>query len=339
VTIRVTRPKAIPGQVVTIDEAKLDLTPGRRYEKASLGIKIRTSKGGQHQMTLPDGAELMSVAIDGKSQPIRQVENDVTVPLQPGLQSIQLTWHGDASSSLITKAPLVGIGASAVNAHVSFQMPRKRWILWASGPRLGPAVLFWTYLIVVILAALGLGRIAWTPLRTTHWLLLGLGLTQVHPLLAVLVVGWLLALGLRERRLMPDRAFYFNFSQLFLIALSLVALVGLYLSIKEGLLGIPHMQIHGNGSSSFLLRWTQDRIDATMPLPWVFSLPIWVFRVLMLFWALWLAFSLLKWLRWGWHCFSEGGVWRKMTWPTRKKSPIAPQPPPTKGAEKDPAKT
>jgi hypothetical protein len=32
----------------------------------------------------------------------------------------------------------------------------------------------------------------------------------------------------------------------------------------------------------------------------------------MLAWALWLAFYLLQWLRWGWGCFARGGIWRKI---------------------------
>ena len=32
----------------------------------------------------------------------------------------------------------------------------------------------------------------------------------------------------------------------------------------------------------------------------------------MLLWALWLALSLLKWIRWGWKCFGQGGAWKKM---------------------------
>ena len=59
----------------------------------------------------------------------------------------------------------------------------------AAGPRLGPAVLFWSYFVVIILAGPGLGRIPWTPLKTRHWLLLGLGLTQVHPLAAIMKVA------------------------------------------------------------------------------------------------------------------------------------------------------
>ena len=44
---------------------------------------------------------------------------------------------------------------------------------------------------------------------------------------------------------------------------------------------------------------------------WALSLPIFVYRGLMLFWALWLAWSLLAWLKWGWNAFSAGGLWRR----------------------------
>jgi hypothetical protein len=47
-----------------------------------------------------------------------------------------------------------------------------------------------------------------------------------------------------------------------------------------------------------------------LPQAWVLSLPLLVYRVLMLLWALWLAFSLLKWLNWAWTCYSTNGVWR-----------------------------
>jgi hypothetical protein len=31
----------------------------------------------------------------------------------------------------------------------------------------------------------------------------------------------------------------------------------------------------------------------------------------MLLWALWLAFELINWLKWGWHNATIGGLWRK----------------------------
>ncbi len=55
-----------------------------------------------------------------------------------------------------------------------------------------------------------------------------------------------------------------------------------------------------------------------LPQPEVLSAPLWVYRVLMLLWSLWLAVSLLRWWRWGWDCLSEGGLLRG---PERKAKP------------------
>lgn len=312
VTIKISRPKPIPGQVVTIDSANLTFTPGQRFGKAALALNIRTSRGGQHDILLPDGAKLQRVKIQGREQPIREQDRAIILPLQPGAQSVEVEWHQSADSSVLLRAPEVRIGDEAVNADVTIQMPRNRWILWLRGPQLGPAVLFWSYLVVIVLAALVLGRVPWTPLKSLHWLLLGLGLTQIHPLLSIMIVGWFLALGLRQKRELSAGPFSFNLIQILLVLWTMAALIGLYMAIQKGLLGIPHMQIAGNGSHDFFLHWTQDRIGSTMPRPTVFSLHLMVFRFLMLAWALWLAYSLLKWLRWGWDCFNEGGVWKKI---------------------------
>jgi hypothetical protein len=52
----------------------------------------------------------------------------------------------------------------------------------------------------------------------------------------------------------------------------------------------------------------------------VVSVPLFCYRLAMLGWALWLAQALLRWLKWGWGCFTEGGIWR----PLRKEKPAAP---------------
>ncbi len=314
VIIRVSRPEAIPGQLVTIDEAKLELIPGERFRKAGLALTIRASQGGQHTVTLPSEANLQQVQINGKTQPIQQEGRAVMIPLQPGTQQVSIEWHEDCEGGLISRAPEVMIGdpeQRAVNAVVVFKMEPNRWLLWTWGPRLGPAVLFWSYLLVVVIVACGLGRISWTPLKTRHWLLLGLGLTQVEPLVAIFIIGWLLALGLRERQPLPEAPVSYDLTQVMLVIWTLAALGGLYLAIERGLLGIPDMQIAGNGSSDFMLRWTEDRIGPVMPQPGVLSLPMFVYRTLMLLWALWLAQALLRWLAWGWHCFSKGALWKR----------------------------
>ena len=98
------------------------------------------------------------------------------------------------------------------------------------------------------------------------------------------------------------------------------ALSGMYQAIEKGLLGIPDMQIAGNGSNNFHLYWFQDKIASLMPQPMVFSIPLFVYHLIMLAWAIWLAFSLIKWLKWGWECWSQGKIWIKPVLRRNKKN-------------------
>lgn len=323
VTLSITRPEAVPGRTLTIDSTRFTLTPGQRFSRAELDLAMRASKGGQHQIELPENANLEQVTINGQSLPIRQDGRLVGIPLDPGAQSVHLQWLQLEGAGTRISCPPIHVGSAAVNTTVTFNMPDHRWILLAGGPRLGPAVRFWSYLFVVLAIAVALGRTSLTPLGTGDWILLGLGLTQVPPPVAVVVVGWLLAVGLRCRLEPSQRTAVFNLGQILLVILTLAALAGLYTAIEGGLLGIPDMQIAGNGSTRLHLHWTQDRIDGAMPQPWVVSLPQWIYHLLMLLWSLWLAFSLVAWLRWGWCCFSAPRRWQPIRWPRRSKKAAA----------------
>jgi len=97
----------------------------------------------------------------------------------------------------------------------------------------------------------------------------------------------------------------------------------LFWSISQGLLGLPEMQIAGNGSTSYDLKWYQDRSADGLPRPWVLSVPLLVYRLAMLAWALWLAQALLRWLKWAWECFTAGGAWRPLRRKRASPPPIA----------------
>ncbi len=313
IAIKITRPAAIPGKIITIDNAKLTYSPGKRISMSELSLNIRSSQGGQHKITLPENASLRQVTIAGRSQPINQQGRSVTIPLNPGAQAVELEWQQKTGSRVVTTSPSVDVGTEVVNAYVTFKMPQNRWILFANGPVMGPAVLFWSYLVVIVLAGILLGKVKWTPLGTTSWILLGLGLTQVSSPSAILIAGWFIAMGVRKQAVQNQKPWVFNLAQLMLAVWFLLAMVNLWFSIQRGLLGIPDMQIQGNVSSNFILNWTQDRVASELPTPTVMSLHIFFFKGLMLLWALWLAYSLiLKWLPWAWNCFSEGGIFKKM---------------------------
>ena len=313
VSLAVERPAGAGGATLTIDRSALALRPGERATDATLTLSLRSSQGGQHLLTLPEGAELQRLSVGGVEQPARQEGRQVSIPLAPGAREVELSWREPRGVSLWLRGPEVDLGLPSVNSHVSLELPPSRWLLFAGGPRLGPSVLFWPVLLVVAALSLGLGRIGWTPLRARHWLGLGVGLTQAPLPASALVVVWLLALGWRGRLPERERAVLaFNALQTALVALTLGALVALVLAIEAGLLGAPAMQIAGNGSDASVLRWYQDRTGTLLPRPWAFSVSLWLYRAAMLAWSLWVAQALLGWLRWGFRQWSAGGYWAQL---------------------------
>jgi hypothetical protein len=70
------------------------------------------------------------------------------------------------------------------------------------------------------------------------------------------------------------------------------------------------MHIVGNDSRGNSLQWFADRSESLLPRAMVISLPMWVYKSLILAWALWLSFALLRWLPWVWSCFASQGLWR-----------------------------
>jgi hypothetical protein len=286
-----------------------------RSTDADLTLALRSSQGGEHRVTLPEGATLLRVAIDGGEQPLRQEGRAVVLPVRPGTAAVELSWREDAGIEVFWRAAGVDLGAPSVNAEIEVEPPAGRWLLFVSGPRLGPAVLFWPVLAAYLAIAAALGRTRIAPLRARDWALLALGLTQIGVVGAGLVALWLLALGARAEHgtRVPGR--WFDLAQLALVALTLAALAALFAAIREGLLGVPDMQIGGNGSSAELLRWYQDRSDSLLPRPRVVSLPLGVYRLAMLLWALWIAQALVAWLRFGWRAFSAGELWRPLRRP------------------------
>ncbi|MBU0482915.1 MAG: hypothetical protein KKB30_00165 [Proteobacteria bacterium] len=320
VTFAVSRPEGVPGPTLTFDATSLIIKPGLRATDTEFNFTIRSSRGTQHTVMMPDAAKLQSVAINGQSQPIRQQGRGVTFPIKPGAQTINLSWRQSTILPLTLITPAVDLGVNSVNNSIKIQMPHDRWILFTGGPQMGPAVLFWGEVLVIIILGFLLGRIGLTTLKTHQWILLGLGLSQVDITISLLVVFWLLALGLRQKKGKQLNNKLFNLTQISLAALTLAAAFALFYAIQHGLLGEPNMQIAGNGSTAYNLNWYLDRTENILPQSWLFSVPLMYYRISMLLWAIWLAFALLRWLKWGWECFSTDGLWRHLSTAKKKET-------------------
>lgn len=323
VEIAVSRPEAIAGATVTVSRGTHTITLGKRQRVSQLQLLLRCSLGEDFLVDLPADAEITTLAHNGKPLPVRKEGARLIIPLRPGEQSVTIGWKINTVLGVSARAEEVRLPVESANISTIVTVPENRWVLWADGPLRGPAVRFWVILMCSLLAAVVLGRMAATPLRTIEWMLLVIGLTQVPLPAALVVIGWLFFLGWRGResfQRLGDASY--NGLQVLLIALTAGALGILLVAIGEGLLGRPEMFITGNGSSQTVLRWFQARCDALLPQPGCVSISIWWYRFLMLGWALWLAAAVIRWLRWGWQHFSSGGFFRKQAKPAAAPPPL-----------------
>ncbi len=328
VELAVSRPESVAGATVTVSRARHEVALGRRQRVSKLTLALRASQGEDFPVTLPADAEVTSLTHNDKPMPVRMDGARLVVPLRPGEQAVTLAWKINAPLGLRTQVEDVRLPVESANASTVLTLPGDRWTLGVFGPQRGPAVRFWGILVCSLLAAVALGRLGRSPLGTGAWMLLALGLTQVFLPAALAVVAWLFLLQWRGEagfaRLTPTGH---NGFQALLLGLTLAALVTLVAVVAEGLLGDPEMFILGNGSSRTALRWFQARCEAgPLPRPGAVTVSVWWYRLLMLAWALWLAASLLRWLRRGWENFNRGGAFRRPVRAVRQPPPL-PVPP------------
>ncbi len=310
VSVSLVRPPGVAGQTMTIDSAEIQVRPGLRAVDATASFTARSSRGVDHTVRLPAGAELESVSINGATQPLRRQGNAVTMSFAPGTANVVVGYRVPQGITTVFRTPPFDFGSPTVNATTRVSLSDARWILFVSGPRLGPAVLFWSLLLVLGLVSYGLGELRWVPVTRVEWMLLSIGLSQIPLPLGAVVVLWLLALGYRKRfpALSPV---LFDVRQVVLCLWTLVALAILVGAVHQGLMGPPDMQIAGNGSYAGQLSWFDDRTRPVPEQPLVVSVPMLVYRLAMLLWALWLAISVLRWLRFAWSSFGTGGLWKR----------------------------
>jgi hypothetical protein len=305
----VMRPAPVEGPTVAFEYVQQEVAAGQRSTDTALEIAYRSTQGGRHVLTLPSGARLQSVTADGQPLAIRDENGRLALPLQPGEHRYSLAWQQDGGAKLVTRPGALVLGAPASNVSTVIALPQSRWVLFATGGGVGPAILYWAELAVFVVLAVLLGRIRRTPLATHEWLLVGLGLSTFSWSVLLLFAAWVFALEWRKSWQAQVAPWVFNAVQAGLALLTLCALGSLVSAIPNGLLGTPDMRIDGAGSSAESLAWFHDRIRDALPQPVVFSVSIWFYKAAMLAWALWLSFALVRWVRWAWDACTTQRLW------------------------------
>ncbi len=310
--ISLAHPPGVEGQTLTLDSVHLNATPGTRLERVELAVQARSSREQPLLLRLPEAAEVQQVTLDGMERPLRPEGGELRVTVPAGSHRVEVRWQQPRGMGVVYAFPRVGLPGAAVNVTQQLTLPPSRWLILTWGPAWGPAVLFWPYFVFLLAVSWALGRLPWSPLTSLQWVLLGLGLSQIPALGALVVAGFVFALAMRRER-RPEGAAAHDLMQMGLVLWAVVSLALLYIAIHTGLLFRPDMQVAGNGSTDTVLRWYADRVGGETPSAGVLSLPLWVYRVGMLVWALWLAASLVRAVGWGWSAFGSGGVWRRLT--------------------------
>ena len=311
--LAVTRPAAVPGRTLAIDAVHQRARIGRHSSEHELELRYRSTQGSRHVIRLPKEGNVTQVAVDGKPTQIRPDGGELSLSLLPGEHTVRIAWRSKDGASMASRPDTVDLSAPSSNVTTTLALPADRWPLVAIGGGVGPAFLYWGELLVFLVVARLLGRWPRSPLRTTEWLVLGLGLSTLSWRVLVTVAAWLFAMRWREqwRGAYDLKRWQFNMLQCALAALTLFAVTSLVFSgVRYGLLASPDMGVTGPGSGGNTFSWFVDRAASTLPHPVVYSLPLWVYRTIMFAWALWIALALARWLRFAWRAWSAGGIWR-----------------------------
>lgn len=326
-SVAVEAPKALEGSLFTIESARLELDAGQGTSQVTLGATVLAGIGGEILVRLPEGARVRSVSVGGVSlNPLKAIDGRYRVAVAPGTSYLELVWLQDGIGRFLRRAPEVELSAAGTNVTVTLLQPNSGWIVAMGGPGVGPAVLWWGVIASMLLIAAALSRIPGQPLGFWSWFLLFLGTSTVGKLTVIPFAVWVVAMLLRSRA-RPERwpAARFVLLQVSIGALTVLAWGWLLATIPQGLLGRPDMLVESPLGEH---AWFVDRIDGTLPRPWEFVLPLWLWRGLLLVWCLWLVRDGMKWGVWGWNAFAKGGIW-----PVKPETPSKhakdPEPPAT----------
>jgi hypothetical protein len=319
--LAVTRPKPADGVTFAIDSVTHSVTVGKRSSDASLVFNYRSTQGGRHSLAIPPDARVTQVALDGAPVQLRPENGELSIALLPGQHQVSVQWQDTQGAAFRIQPAAIDLRTPASNVTTSVQIPANRWPLMAFGPGVGPAVLYWGELVVFLLTAWLLGRWSYSPLRFHEWLLLGLGLSTLSWGVFALVAVWFFTMRWRERwdggagersGVSPaTAAFRFNTVQVLLAGFTVIAIASLVFSgIRYGLLSFPDMGVAGPGSGGNTFSWFNDQTKSALSQPTILTVPLWVYRGLMFAWALWIAFALVRWLKWAFSAWTSQGFWR-----------------------------
>lgn len=304
------RPEGVEGRVATVTRLDANIRPGERLTQVQLGLDVRSTQADRLHLKLPADTRLLELLVDGQKRGAEIQDGQLRLETEPGKHRFDIKLTTPEGLDTRTSIPRFALDMPYVNENLSIHLAFDRWLLFVHGPSLGPAMLLWGVLLVMLLVAFGLQKLEIPQMKRLDWYLLAIGFATVSLFGLLLLLAWFLALRWRNSQDMSAmRRGKAHFVQVMLVLFTLVVAVQVFDVVQTGMLGFPDMQVVGNGSNARMLNWYRDRSAGELGEAWVLSLPIWSYRLAMLLWSLWLAMAVMRWARFAWSAWSRGGYW------------------------------
>ena len=314
VVLELSLPTALKGQGTNVENLQIKTDWATDPIQYDASFSINTSMGGRYIVKFEDKAtESINVVVNGVNVQEKIKDGQLPLDLLAGNNKIRVQFK-TGESKIYHVAPSIKFETPVTNAIFKENLSG-RWLLYASGGDVRPAVLLWGILCTLFIVAGILSKTTKTPLGFISWLLLLLGLSQTSLLSVLIAVGWLVGFSFRDKLLQSTKngdsidANKFNTVQTGLGLLTGVGLITLISMVGAGLLSKPEIFVSGLGSNANYLYWYIQSWDGVTKTPSTLTLPLSAYHGMMLVWAVWLAFSLMSWLKWMWREYSKGGYW------------------------------
>ena len=295
-TIQITRPDAVEGSIVSIDSVSNSFSVGKRATKTVTTINYRATQGGNFTIQLDDKAEINSVSYDGVDSNLTNENGLISVGFLPGNHKVVINWQVDQSFSTINTTPTISLDGQYTNIKQKINVSKNRWVLYGYSEGVGPAFLYWGEFLFFTVLAFFLAKIPFSMLKFWQWLVLGYAFGTVSWFAFGFITLWLFFIGWKKQQA-NEKVISHVLLQWFALIFTVITIIVFISSVAFGLLSYPQMGITGQNSYATNLNWYMDVYKGQLPTITLVSLPIWFYKGIMLFWSIWVSFSLLSWLK------------------------------------------
>lgn len=285
------KPQFSKGHVIRVQKVDVRTARGEKISTHQLHFDAFATQGAQLQLTLPAESQLKHVLIDQVPVALPFANSRLTVPLGTGMHQVQVEWT-TLSQKTLDRIPTFSFDQPVSNIQWRVDYP-DRWVVWTHGERWGMSIMYWPYLVILLFLAWIASKMPWLGLSMWQALLLTLGLSLLATWALLLVAGWLALIHRRERMTqLPTQRHAFNNVQILLAFLTLLTVGVVFVQVTQGLMGAsPNMFMRAPVGLD-LFAWFNPSSSGLIQSPTIVSFDMWVYRILICAWALWMA----KWL-------------------------------------------